>query len=91
MPSFTETWMRSPPLPVERQTPPAGTRHRAAILHALLEPKSVKQLTASTNLTDGQVRYALGQLIDAGEVTMLGAQGVRGTTYRRVSDRGRAS
>ncbi|MFT4297238.1 MAG: ATP-binding protein [Micropruina sp.] len=77
---------RQPSLPVDQRTRPTNTRHRAAILRALDEPRSVKQLIGSTNLTEGQVRYALTQLIDAGEVTMLGAQGVRGTTYQRVDN-----
>ncbi len=75
-----------PPLPVEQRSPMAPTRHRTVILRALEEPRSVKQLIVLTNLTDGQVRYTLSQLIEAGEVVMLGAQGVRGTTYQRVDD-----
>lgn len=73
-----------PQLPVAQRKEPAGTRHAATILGALDEPRSVKQLIELTNLTDGRVRYALGRLMEIGAVTMDGAQGVRGTKYRRA-------
>lgn len=73
-----------PQLPVAQRKEPAGTRHAATILRALDEPRSVKQLIELTDLTDGRVRYALGQLMEIGAVTMDGAQGVRGTKYRRT-------
>lgn len=73
-----------PPLPAEPPRASTLIRHRAAILAALPVSRSVKELTALTGLTDGQVRYALNRLIDVGEVTMVGAQGVRGTTYERI-------
>ncbi|MFT3971070.1 MAG: ATP-binding protein [Micropruina sp.] len=77
-----------PQLPVAQRAEPKGTRHAATILRALDESRSVKQLIELTNLTDGQVRYALGQLMETGEVAMDGAQGVRATTYRRCTDPG---
>lgn len=47
------------------------------------EARSLGELIASTGLSEGQVRYALAQLIESQTVVMLGAQGVRGTTYAR--------
>lgn len=72
------------PRPAEPTRPSASLRHGDAILSVLHEARSIKQLIELTGLTDGQVRYAMKQLIEAGEVIMVGAVGVRGTTYRRV-------
>jgi ATP-dependent DNA helicase RecG len=73
-----------PPLPESSERRSPLSRHGAAILGALEEPSSVKELVRKTGLTDGQVRYALTNLISAGLVDMLGAQGVRSTRYTRT-------
>lgn len=74
--------------PVNELTPlrPASTSrrdNRSSILAALTEPQTVKELIAATDLTDGQVRFALTKLQRSGHVEMLGSQGVRTTRYRR--------
>lgn len=61
----------------------ATTRNGAIVLRALDRPRSLAQVITETGLTDGQVRYALSRLIDAGDVVMEGAQGVRVTRYAR--------
>jgi ATP-dependent DNA helicase RecG len=63
------------------------TRNGAAVLGALDQPRSLTEIIMTTGLTDGQVRYALTQLIAAGEAVMVGSQGVRGTTYARDGER----
>lgn len=73
-----------PPSPESPERTSPLSRHGAAILGALEEPSSVKELIRKTGLTDGQVRYALTNMISAGLVDMLGAQGVRGTRYTRT-------
>lgn len=60
------------------------TRHGAAVLDTLTEPRSLAEIVATTDLTEGQVRYALGSLMRQGSVEMLGAQGVRSTRYARI-------
>ncbi|WP_080792409.1 ATP-binding protein [Corynebacterium pacaense] len=42
---------------------------------------TVLRMTNNTELSEGQVRYALGQLIDANLVSMMGGRGRRGTRY----------
>ena len=59
------------------------TRHAGALLAALEAPATIREMMTTTGLSEGQVRFALRQLMDAGEVTMQGAQGVRGTRYTR--------
>lgn len=44
-----------------------------------------RAMVAGSGLTDGQVRYALNKLLAAGRLERLGGQGLRSTTYRRVS------
>lgn len=63
------------------------SRNSAVVLGALDQARPLSEIIAATGLTQGQVRYALTQLIAAEEVTMLGSQGVRGTTYVRRGDR----
>ena len=46
-------------------------------------PATIREMMTTTGLSEGQVSFALRQLMDAGEVTMQGAQGVRGTRYTR--------
>lgn len=46
------------------------------------------EILAATGLSETQGRWALKQLMKAGEVTMEGAQGVRDTRYSRVRDSG---
>ncbi len=61
-----------------------ATRNGEAVMTALKEQaRTLGELIASTGLSEGQVRYALAQLIESQAVVMLGAQGVRGTTYAR--------
>lgn len=62
------------------------TRNGAAVLGVLDQPRSLTEIIMATGLTDGQVRYALNQLMAAGEAVMLGSQGVRGTSYARDGD-----
>jgi len=56
------------------------------VLGVLDQPRSLTEIIMATGLTDGQVRYALNQLMAAGEAVMLGSQGVRGTSYARDGD-----
>ena len=56
----------------------------STILAALDRPLTIRELITTTGLTDGQVRFALRRLQEAGHVTMLGAQGVRTTRYERT-------
>lgn len=69
---------KSPP---SMQSPAEVTRHGGAIVSALDEPRTFAAITERTSLSEGQVRYALRVLIDAGVVRMQGAQGRRDTVY----------
>lgn len=60
----------------------AGGRNGPAILAALGEAQPLGDLIRITGLSEGQVRYALTQLIASGDVVMQGSQGMRDTTYR---------
>ena len=62
------------------------TRRGADVLATLEHPRTVTEIRDASGLTERQVRYALGQLIDSGEVIMEGSQGVRTTRYRKASD-----
>ena len=78
------------PPPATVQAPPTRrSNNREAILAALTEPRSVRELITITGLTDGQVRFALGKLQGSGHVEMLGAQGIRTTRYARTTTEGR--
>ncbi|GAA1350159.1 RNA-binding domain-containing protein [Falsarthrobacter nasiphocae] len=73
-------------------TPAAASAHAAAattkngpvILAALAQagrPLRFSELRAAASLSPGQVRYAVGALLDAGVLRMNGGQGERTTTY----------
>lgn len=66
----------------------SATRNGAAVLRALGRPMTLGEVLAATGLSETQGRWALKQLIKAGEVTMEGAQGVRDTRYSRVLEPG---
>lgn len=73
---------------LEEQTAPgpsAFTKHGPTLLSALSSPASVDALTMLTGLSDGQVRYALRQLLAEGLVEMVGGPGIRETRYRRTN------
>ncbi|MBL0885888.1 ATP-binding protein [Myceligenerans indicum] len=59
------------------------SKHGDVIVMALIDgPRSIRELTDVTGLSERQVRYAVGRLRDAGEVDLLGGAGHRGTLYR---------
>lgn len=60
------------------------TKHEEPILAALDEPRPLTRIAELTGLTEGQTRFALNRLISTGRVSMLGAQGQRGTVYART-------
>ncbi|MGB7963538.1 MAG: ATP-binding protein [Propionicimonas sp.] len=64
-----------------------STRHGRSVLDALAEPRSLAEIVAITDLSEGQVRYALGNLMKEGSVVMLGGQGMRSTRYERPGGR----
>ena len=79
-----------PGLPVAEGQPAARdgstdglTWNGQAVLEALTESRSLREIITMTGLTQSQVRYAIKQLLDAGRIVMEGAQGVHGTTYAR--------
>ncbi|MDC4232533.1 AAA family ATPase [Actinomyces sp. B33] len=51
---------------------------------ALSEPQSFSSLVVRSGLSSNATRWALNRLIATGNVEMLGTQGDRGTTYRRI-------
>ena len=58
------------------------TRNGKTLVAALgTSARTFEELVGATGLSEGQVRYALSQLIASQAVVMQGAQGVRGTTY----------
>ncbi|MEW6891926.1 helix-turn-helix domain-containing protein, partial [Trueperella pyogenes] len=59
------------------------TKNAKPILDALAvgRPLSFQQIVKETDLTSGQVRYALGKLTEGGVVTQHGGWGNRNTTY----------
>lgn len=62
------------------------TRRGPDVLATLEQARTVSEIRDSSGLTERQVRYALGQLIESGEVIMEGSQGVRTTRYRKASN-----
>lgn len=73
----------SPDTATQPNRPPSGGRpmNQIVVLSALDEPRTLQELMRLTALSEGQVRYALRPLIEAGAVDMRGRQGMRGTTY----------
>ena len=76
--------------PPVRDVVPSSTKNGAVVLGALSEPRTFDELCELTGLSTGQVRYALRVLMAGGAVVMDGAQGDRGTQYRKVVDAGLA-
>ncbi|WP_162096724.1 ATP-binding protein [Corynebacterium efficiens] len=70
-------------LPGSSQRSTRVTKNGPVILDALRHAgnQTVGELVSRTALTDGQVRYALAVLVDAGSVVMHGQQGSHATTY----------
>lgn len=61
------------------------TKNGAALLHLLdTGPKTATELEQESGLERAQVAYALRRLRDAGQVMLVGRQGVRTSQYRRV-------
>ncbi|WP_026165849.1 ATP-binding protein [Corynebacterium mastitidis] len=81
---LTEKAPQKRPLRARNNSARVVTKNGDAIMKALTAHGSetdLDQLVASTNLTEGQVRYAVEKLMSAGLVRRNGGWGVRGTTY----------
>lgn len=70
------------PIPTTPAPTQVSTKHGPAILASLSDgPQTLNTIRSVTGLSEGQARYALGKLIAAGSVVMLGSQGDPDTTY----------
>lgn len=70
------------PIPTTSALTQTSTKHGPAILASLSDgPQTLNTIRSVTGLSEGQARYALGKLIAAGNVLMLGSQGDPDTTY----------
>lgn len=70
-------------LEFERRFAPLGVNAPvvAELLSRMDKPMQMKEIAAVAGLSQGQARYAVNALKDAGYVTMVGEQGSRSTSY----------
>lgn len=82
-PEVKELVLEQAPLPAESASA-VQIKHAELLLSLLAQPRTRADLVDASGLSAGQVRYALGRLLEVGTVAREGGQGHRTTHYSAV-------